>query len=64
MEINYSGYAYVYSYLNLDVYDWVTITAHRDSNGSWDHWCGYRGKREKAICESLEGYHAEEGWDI
>ncbi len=63
VEISSSGMADVYSYLDGHTYHWVTIGAAR-RNGTWDHWCGYNGKREKAICESLQGYHAEEGWDL
>ncbi len=61
-EINSSSPSYVYAYLRPKTYDWVTIVAERDTNGTWTHWCGYNAdeKRTEDICKSLQGYEARD----
>ena len=49
---------------NMSWGNYITIAAVRDANGNWTHRCGYQGNRGKAICEGLQGYQAEEGFDI
>ncbi len=63
VDIGSSGNASVYSYLDSGIYNYVLIAAQRQTDGSWDHWCGYSGKREKSLCEGL-GYRTEENREI
>lgn len=42
----------------------LTLYALRNSTGTWTHICGYWNNREKGICEGLQGYEAEEGFEI
>ncbi len=56
--------ANVYSYYYYTTDDYVTIAALRDSQGIWTHKCGYFNDRGKAICEGLQGYKAEEDFEL
>ncbi len=64
-DADLSAVAYAYHLYGNDPsigYTW--IGALRDQNGIWTHKCGYFDKRGKSVCEGLQGYEAEEGFEI
>lgn len=58
--------AAVYSYFHYTPESYVTVLAQLETNGVWTYKCGYAegDKRGKSICEGLQGYEAEEGFDF
>lgn len=65
VDIFSNGHMYVYVYhYSGSTYNCIAAVNTDDTNGTWEHNCGYFDDRGKALCDGLQGYESIEGYEI